>query len=1108
MMKYKMKTLLVLLFFANTLSASAQQMPPSDIPTPTTASLGRYGDIPVSYYTGRANISIPIHTLSTGGVELPITLDYDGAGVQVNTLPSWTGHNWTLNAGGVITRKKNGEYDEWICTNQNEVNNYFIRNYFSSYNKNPHADAGEGMAEPNNSFIDLEPDEFIFNFMGKQGRFFLGNDGEWKVFCDEDIDVIFDINDTANFSSVIAQQFPKFGCYQSTSIKGFVLRDTNGISYHFGGENATEYSIPFFTKWEHDHFSPSSFTNEGGTTITIPPTSIWNNDDGLTSWMSNSWYLTDVIDRHGNTLYKFDYENGYFIAQFYNSFEKQDGIFANIPNAEMMFRPSNPKYDFPWNGTLSTSVYLSSISTMESVFVNFETADFPKSTEDLYPSLPKKRDGLSRFWEVDQKDNSFFYLYASDGKAPRYQYQKGDKNDPLNSTRLKYLKSISFHSLEMYRDIPRKDAINKLFGFDFDYKFSPRMHLTSVTKRPFNETSDNPERYNLEYNNYESLPEDYLTKAADHWGYYNGRDYNLRQICNPNAYIDHGSDREDHENLEPTEPDDNSQEDNHGQWDGNNEYYVNISNEYFCSFRNPDSISSHFGSLKKIIYPTGGWSAFEYEQKYFSRCVSLDRQNMRESIGYAGGLRIKSISEYDHNSNLLKRRTFSYTDPQTGNSSGELFATPCYYWRDWEVPLYNGENTNSSFHQRIIRMSSIIPLSNSFGPHIGYSCVTETNEDGSHIRYRYTNVSSAMDERSIGYEDKPLSPFEKFSEKGFMRGKLLSQMFYDKEGNLVRSTGFTYRNDYESYVNQFVYGTYKFYLNKSAYVSHPSHFPYFVSMLISLDSTYKLFYPRYDLVESRDTLFFDNGKTVVTSHAYNRQDRTLTLNAPYQHETNIRPLLSETVARNGESQITEYLLPFSSSRTLEREQLAGREFFVKPIGETLYINGNKIKTEEMHYESFNVKNKIFIAPKKMLRTSFPTTGSSSSATEEVLVTYHSYTPVGQVEKYQKLGGPMTTLLWNNLNNTLAAICVGGVPVGEPVYALDKNALNLGFDHLRMVNPHLQITSYTSSPLYGITSITQPNGNRTYFNYDGFFRLTDIFDHNNNLLNHYDYHFKE
>ena len=103
---------------------------------------------------------------------------------------------------------------------------------------------------------------------------------------------------------------------------------------------------------------------------------------------------------------------------------------------------------------------------------------------------------------------------------------------------------------------------------------------------------------------------------------------------------------------------------------------------------------------------------------------------------------------------------------------------------------------------------------------------------------------------------------------------------------------------------------------------------------------------------------------------------------------------------------------------------------------------------------------------------------------------------------------MTTLLWNNLNNTLAAICVGGVPVGVPNYTLDKEELNRRFDQLRMDNPHLQITSYTSSPLYGITSITQPNGNRTYFNYDGFFRLTDVRDHNNHFLNRYDYNYKK
>ena len=1050
-----MKRFILLLFSVCTLSANAQQMQPSDIPTPTAASLGRYGDIPVSYYTGRANVSIPIHTLSAGGVELPITLDYDGSGVQANTLPSWTGHNWTLNAGGVITRKKNGECDEWECT----INNYYIKGYaikshFANYGKITPQEVSIGEVSYEGSLPDLQPDEFIFNFMGKQGRFFLGNDGQWKVLCDEDIDVLFDINDSNNFTKLfpyfpsdtgasdVFSDFP-----QSTSIKGFVLRDRNGISYHFGGANATEYTIPFFTKWETGFFHTLNY-DQG---LNIHPGLFWNNENSLTSWMPNSWYLTDVIDRYGNVLYHFCYEKGYYIAQFYNTCEAQFSY--AIGKYDKLWSAGIGNTSFPWDGTLSTSVYLSKIATMDSVFVNFETGDFPFSTEDLYPNLPKHRNTLFfGYWgQSTTSYNVFYYLNTSNDDAKSYQYPSDDPClYPLKSTRLKYLKSLSIKSLEM------DGESNKHYGFDFGYKFFPRMFLTAITKRALGGILENSEKYMLEYHGLDKLPEDYLTTASDHWGYYKeGGEYQIDETSLHRIHL----------------------------------------------LRNPNRFSSQYGSLKRITYPTGGWSTFQYEQNDFSRSVSLDRQSMRDSIDIAGGLRIKSIAEYDHDGSLLKRRTFSYNDSKTGKSSGELFAAPCYIWENYL--LQSEENPTNQYSRSFVRISSIIPLSNSFGPHVGYSCVTETHEDGSMVRYRYSNISAAMDERYIGHENMPLSPYEKYSEKGFMRGKLLSQEFFDKNKRKVRSVFFKYRNDNNDYESQFVYASdfLKFSLPApSAYAAGIGPF--------KIGGIYKIFYPKYDPMESQDTLFFDNGKTVVTSHIYNRQDRTLTLNAPYGHETNIRPLLSETVARNGDTQITEYLLPFSSSRTLEREQLAGKEFFVKPIGETLYINGNKIKTEETHYESFNAGNKTFIAPKKMVRTSFPTTGSSSSATEEVLVTYHSYTPVGQVERYQKLGGPMTTLLWNNLNNTLAAICMGGVPVSVPHYTLDKEELDRRFDQLRRDNPHLQITSYTSSPLYGITSITQPNGNRTYFNYDGFFRLTDVRDHNNHFLNRYDYNYKK
>jgi len=94
--------------------------------------------------------------------------------------------------------------------------------------------------------------------------------------------------------------------------------------------------------------------------------------------------------------------------------------------------------------------------------------------------------------------------------------------------------------------------------------------------------------------------------------------------------------------------------------------------------------------LSEIIYPTGGKSVFEYELNDYSSVLSSDRQNMLSEQGQAGGLRIKSITEYSDstNNNMLKRRQFSYIDPQTGFSSGQLFKKPAYFWQ-WT----NGQNS-------------------------------------------------------------------------------------------------------------------------------------------------------------------------------------------------------------------------------------------------------------------------------------------------------------------------------------------------------------------------------------------------------------------------------
>ena len=56
------------------------------MPAPNAASLGKYGDVPVSYFTGVPSISIPIHTVQSGPLSLPLSLNYHAGGSGLGSL--------------------------------------------------------------------------------------------------------------------------------------------------------------------------------------------------------------------------------------------------------------------------------------------------------------------------------------------------------------------------------------------------------------------------------------------------------------------------------------------------------------------------------------------------------------------------------------------------------------------------------------------------------------------------------------------------------------------------------------------------------------------------------------------------------------------------------------------------------------------------------------------------------------------------------------------------------------------------------------------------------------------------------------------------------------
>ncbi|MFN8353180.1 MAG: hypothetical protein U0Y10_01935 [Spirosomataceae bacterium] len=80
--------------------------------SPNVAAMAKYIEQPVSYYTGLPTIEIPLHTVSVGSLQVPITLSYHASGNRVNDMASWVGLGWSLKAGGAITRNVKGLPDE------------------------------------------------------------------------------------------------------------------------------------------------------------------------------------------------------------------------------------------------------------------------------------------------------------------------------------------------------------------------------------------------------------------------------------------------------------------------------------------------------------------------------------------------------------------------------------------------------------------------------------------------------------------------------------------------------------------------------------------------------------------------------------------------------------------------------------------------------------------------------------------------------------------------------------------------------------------------------------------------------------------------------------
>ena len=147
--------------------------------SPNAAEFAKYGDYQVNLYSGLPEISIPLYTVESGGLSVPITLSYHASGIRVNDAPSWVGAGWSVNSGGMVSRRVEGTPDE---------GGYFVpgvwRDASTLYPATYNADIDYlryVVSTSNSSSFDTRPDIFSYDIPGHSGKFFFNAKDGYKV---------------------------------------------------------------------------------------------------------------------------------------------------------------------------------------------------------------------------------------------------------------------------------------------------------------------------------------------------------------------------------------------------------------------------------------------------------------------------------------------------------------------------------------------------------------------------------------------------------------------------------------------------------------------------------------------------------------------------------------------------------------------------------------------------------------------------------------------------------------------------------------------------------------------------------------------------------------
>jgi hypothetical protein len=416
--------------------------------------------MPVSYFTGMPEISVPLYQIKGNKLQLPISMNYYSAGLRPDLHPGWVGDGWTLSAGGAITRRQNSWPDEgnWPSLgpggyyfNYNDLNN-------SSWNSSATLEKITPPAYPyagiyGASEADVEPDEFDFNFLGISGKFFLDQTGTWRVQSDKALKVIF--NSATDFIKPFIETVSDAGNvplntgFMSNAFGKFTIVDELGNQYIFGGNDdnsGIEYSAGLL------------------------PTANGYGD----GFYATSWMLTQIISADGSETINLNYQRGPFttaISRGYLSAGVTGGSAGGLftPACSNAYGYSTPEEV----GNIISPVYLTSI-TAPSLYqqINF---NITPSTEISY-----QQEDYINVWTYEgfgsQISGSTIFPSAYLGTTKAIPYFTANTPSPIYQNRIIWMELNSMSIMSTQTNTQLKSVT-----FNYNNNAAQRLQLESLT---------------------------------------------------------------------------------------------------------------------------------------------------------------------------------------------------------------------------------------------------------------------------------------------------------------------------------------------------------------------------------------------------------------------------------------------------------------------------------------------------------------------------------------------------------------------------------------------------------------------------------------------------